>query len=130
MAKESTADFVILDRWLFDADCYAYFRGMTRGTHPREMRPDIQILLTADIQAIRGRLEHRSISNVYYKEDALTALQNIMIAEAKKRRHATFTHVLENTTPIVGNRWELLTYLIAGDITDDEYVCQSASLCP
>lgn len=41
LASQSNADFAILDRWIFDADCYAEFRGLNRGSYKGELKPDI-----------------------------------------------------------------------------------------
>ena len=50
--EQSTAEYKIIDRWLFDADCYAEYRGMTRRYHNNELIPDVQLILHADTQKI------------------------------------------------------------------------------
>jgi len=52
LIEKSTANIKIIDRWLFDADCYAEYRGLQRKYHDNELIPDIQLVLHADVNHV------------------------------------------------------------------------------
>lgn len=110
--KRSKADVVILDRWLFDADCYAQFRGQQRFYHDNEIHPNVQILIDSSIDEVVKRLGRRKVQTIYYNRESLERMRQIMLDTFREKKHATLHFMVPGDTVNSDRRMEMLTNII------------------